>query len=235
MRAHSNNWLPREGEYEPLEENRLGRDHEDMVDELVDLGFVVLGHWRVPDHANATGVMTLLEHPQTLDVASVIVTKGRNRSGRTYTLAFQTRFEDCTEISTANSPKTVGLPRQARITGLWLPEVRDPRELHRVHEQVRNRLGVGKRRLSVGPDCLAFLLDSRRQTIDEWVKEGYYYLDQAEGVCRPTWKGAVLTTWRLIWPIRPLFRARRRRATHRLLRELGVQVPRSDTRNDSDS
>jgi hypothetical protein len=224
IRVHSRNWLSIDAEYEPLKGGRLTRDHSSMIAELAELGFIVRGHWRDTGHSNGTAEITLLEHPQTLDVAKVIVTRAGSRQRRYLTLAFQTRFEDDTELVTANSQVTAGLPRQPRITGLWLPEVRDPGQLFRVHNQVRDLLGVDKRRLPLGQDCIAYLIDGRQQVIDHWVKSGYYYLDQARGVYCHTWKGAVLMTWTLIWPIRSLYRARRRRATHRLLRELGVHV-----------
>jgi hypothetical protein len=51
---------------------------------------------------------------------------------------------------------------------------------------------------------------------------GYYSLDPAAGVLRPTWNGAALVTWRLLWPVKPLYRAWRRRATRRLLDRLDI-------------
>jgi hypothetical protein len=57
-----------------------------------------------------------------------------------------------------------------------------------------------------------------------WVATGYYAFDAVRGVVRPTWKGAALITWRLLWPVKPLFRARRRRATRQLLDRLGISL-----------
>jgi hypothetical protein len=56
------------------------------------------------------------------------------------------------------------------------------------------------------------------------VAAGFYALDEVHEVVRPTWKGAVLVTWRLLWPVKPLFRARRRWATRRLLDRLGISA-----------
>jgi hypothetical protein len=54
------------------------------------------------------------------------------------------------------------------------------------------------------------------------VGAGYYEADEERGLVRPTWKGAVLITWRLLWPVKPLYRAVRRRATHQLFERFGV-------------
>jgi hypothetical protein len=222
IRTRLTNWQSADSRFEPWQGDRLPRDQADMIDELTELGFDVRGHWRHIGHSTATAKITLLENPQTLDVAKILVHTAGTR--RHLTLAFQTRFDDGTELATANNQVTAGLPSLPGITVLWLPEVRDALQLLRVHSQVRHRLGVDKRRRSVGQDPVAFLLEGQQRMFDHQVKTGYYYLDEARGVYRPTWKGAFLITWRLLWPIRPLFRAWRRRPTHRLLRELGVPL-----------
>jgi hypothetical protein len=49
---------------------------------------------------------------------------------------------------------------------------------------------------------------------------GYYYRDELAGVQRPTWKGAILMTWKLCWPVKPIRLALRRHGARRLLHEL---------------
>src|SRR5262245_43678310 len=99
----------------------------------------------------------------------------------------------------------------AGITVVWLPEVRVTRELARWHSGVRQRLSPGKTCLPVGQDPVILLTEGQDRVRAHMVKTGYSYLDDAHGVYRPTWKGAVRMTWRLIWPVRPLFRAWLRR------------------------
>ena len=62
------------------------------------------------------------------------------------------------------------------------------------------------------------------ETHDAWVAAGYYRRDADGERLRPTWTGAVRVTWRLLWPVKPLFRARRRRATRELLARHGITV-----------
>jgi hypothetical protein len=222
IRFRFNNWHSADAGFEPLERDRLAPDVTRIIAELDNLGFVFRGCWRNTGHSIATGNIVLLEHPQTLDVAKVLETAAG--ASRHVSLLFQTRFEDGTEAVTANNRLTVGLPGLRETIGLWLPEVRDPGQLYRVHDQFRDNVGAGKKRLAVGPDPAAFMAAGRDRMLAHFVTTGYYYFDKAGRVYRPTWKGAVLMTWRLLRPIRPFFRAWRRRPTRKLLRELGIQL-----------
>jgi hypothetical protein len=222
IRVRRNNWQAADSGFEPCEGDSLAPDLTRLIADLREMGFVVRGHWQHTGHSTATGRITLLEHPQTLDVAKVLVVRAGTR--RQVTLLFQTRFDDGTEVFTANNQVTSGLPPLPGVTGLWLPEVRNARRLDRIHSQVRDLLGAGKKRLAVGPDPAAFLTAGQNRMHAHYLETGYYYFDAGGGVYRPTWKGAVLMTWRLLWPIRPLYRAWRRRPTRKLLRELGVHL-----------
>jgi hypothetical protein len=123
-------------------------------------------------------------------------------------------------VVTFNSPVVVGLPSPPGVTAAWLPELRDAAALCRVHAHLRDAVGGAGER--VGPDPARILRDRSVRSLAAWVAAGYYAPDEAHGVVRPTWKGAILITWRLLWPIRPLYRASRRRATRRLLDRLGI-------------
>ena len=222
IRVRLNNWHSADSRYEPCGGNSLPPDLTQTVADLRDLGFVVRGHWRLTGHSTATGQITLMEHPQALDLAKLLVTAAGTR--RQFAILFQTRFEDGTEVTTANNQLSVGLPSLPETTVLWLPEVHNARQLYAVHSQVRDSLGGAKKRLSVGQDPAAFLSEGRHRHCAHFVKTGYYYLDETRGVYRPTWKGAVLMTWRLLWPIRPFYRAWRRWPTRELLREQGLDL-----------
>jgi hypothetical protein len=187
---------------------------------LRELGFEDRGTWRHDGSTLATGRLILLEHPRTLDAAKVLVVTTGNRTS--ISLVFQTRFEDGDEAVTANTRVIAGFPAPPGVTVAWVPDVRDVASLHRVHEQFRDALGGARKRVGIGPDPAAFLRDGSARVQANWVATGYYAPDEVRGVLRPTWKGAVLITWRLLWPVKPLYRARRRRSTRRLLAELGV-------------
>ncbi|HJT79018.1 MAG TPA: hypothetical protein VJ739_17615 [Gemmataceae bacterium] len=215
-------WHAADPTYEPLDGDDLPPDVAGMLDVLAELDFVFLGHWQHAGNPSATAYVTVMEGPQTRDVAKVLEVTTATR--RQVTLVFQTRFEDGTEVATTNSRLTTGLRSPPGITAVWLPQVRDVWQLYRVHSQVRDGLGAGKERLPVGPDPVAFLKAGSDRMFRHWLASGYYYLDEARGVYRPTWKGAVLMTWRLLRPVRPLYNAWRGRQTRKLLNALDIEV-----------
>lgn len=217
--ARMRNWHSAEAGYEPCADHFLPADVANLVMAVEALSFVVRGHCQLSGHSRATGQLSLLEHPRTLDVAKVVVSASGGR--RTVMLLFQSHFEDGTELATANNQITVGLPGLPGTTHLWLPEVHDPVQLYEAHALARDSLARSRKRLAIGPDPMAYLNDARQRILNHFVQTGYYYLDRAHGVYRPTWKGAMLMTVRLVWPIRPLYRAWRQRPTRRLLREIG--------------
>jgi hypothetical protein len=222
IRVRLTHRLSADAGFVPCEGDRLAPDVLRVVADLRDLDFVVRGHWWNKAHSVATGQLTLMEHPETLDAAKILVT--RSGTSRHVSLIFQTRFDDGTEIVTANNQITAGLPPVPGVTAIWLPEERDPRRLGHVHDQVRDGLGAGKKRLPVGPDPVAFLEAGRDRMHAHFVQTGYFYLDEAGGVYRPTWKGAVLITWRQLRVVRPFHQAWRRRPTRKILHELGVSL-----------
>ncbi|HJZ57653.1 MAG TPA: hypothetical protein VKE74_21985 [Gemmataceae bacterium] len=222
MRARS--WQAADPVYTPDDEDRLSPTARLVAADLRAMGFEDRGTWRHDGAALATGHVILLEHPRTRDTAKVMVVTARTR--RSLTLVFQTRFADGTEAVTANSRVIAGFPPLPGVTVAWLPEFRDAASLYRVHAQLRDALGGARERVGIGADPAAFLRDGSARSLANWVASGYYALDAVRGVVRPTWKGAALITWRLLWPVKPLFRARRRRATRRLLDRLGVSWDR---------
>ncbi|HZU37665.1 MAG TPA: hypothetical protein VFA18_17220 [Gemmataceae bacterium] len=223
FRVHAQQWQSADPHYEPREDEAIPHDVRWIIEDLESLGFQVRGHWGTKNSI-AKAQLTLMEHPNTLDLGNVIDTRARLR--RHITLFFQTRFADGTLLVTSNNRITVGLPLSPEATPVWLPEVRDPRHLYAVHQQVRESMMLGKKPLGVGPDPIAFLIARSKENLQQFANGGYFYLDEAGGVYRPTWKGAFLMTWRLLPPIRPFYVAWRRRRTRKLLRHLGIGLAR---------
>jgi hypothetical protein len=227
MRARS--WQSADPVYVPDDEGLLP-PAACLAADLRSLGFEHRGTWQHHGAALATGRLILLEHPRTRDIAKVLVVTARTR--KSVSLVLQTRFADGTEVVTANNRVIAGFPALPEVTVAWLPEFRDAESLYRVHAQLRGALGGAQERVGIGDDPAAFLRDGSVRSLANWVATGYYALDPVRGVVRPTWKGAALITWRLLWPVKLLFRARRRRATQLLLDHLGISLARG---NDSGS
>jgi hypothetical protein len=225
VRMRARQWQAADPAYAPDDEAPLPPAARRAAAAVRTLGFTDRGTWRHDGSAQATGWAVLLEHPGTRDVAKVLVVATR-RGRWSVTLAFQTRFADESEAVTANSRVIAGFPPPPDVTSAWLPEVREPATLYRVHERLRDAVGGAGQRVGVGPEAAEYLWTGSIRSHAAWVAAGYYRLDEARGIVRPTWKGAVLVTWRLIQPVKTLYRARRRRATRRLLARLGIPEPR---------
>jgi hypothetical protein len=161
-----------------------------------------------------------MEHPHNLDVAKVMIsTAGRIR---VVVSQFQTRFEDGTEIATANNPLSSGLPSFPDQIVVWLPEMHDLKQLYAVHTEVIAAQRIRKKKLPIGPNPTGSLIEARDRLLAHLVDKGYYYRDDT--VYRPTWKGALLLTYRHLWPVRRFYQSWRRRPTRELLRELGIHL-----------
>jgi hypothetical protein len=222
VRMHRRSWHPTEPDFVPDDEAALPAEAREVAAELRALGFADRGTWRHVGSPAATSRVAVLEHPRTLDAAQVIAVAAGSR--RTVALALSTRFAGGEKVVTSNARVTVGFPQPPGLTAAWLPDVRDPEELFIVHAELRDAVGSG-RRIALGPDPAGVLRAEAAATIAAWLAAGFYRLDPTDDrKLRPTWKGAVLVTWRLLWPVKPLYRARRRRATRELLARYGIAV-----------
>jgi hypothetical protein len=214
-----------EPEYVRDEEERLPAGARRAAEDLRELGFEDLGTWRHDGAARSTAWVILLQHPRALDSAQVVVVAVGRR--RVVSLLLLTRFADGAEVATFNSQVVAGFPLPPELTAAWVPGARDAASLHRAHAQLRDAVrGAGGRVERIGPDPAGFLRGRSARTLAAWVAGGYYTEDRERGTIRPTWKGAVLITWRLLWPVKPMYRAVRRRATRQLFERLGVSPDR---------
>jgi hypothetical protein len=120
-------------------------------------------------------------------------------------LLFSTRWTDGTVVMTQNCP-TLGVfgPRPGFVKHS-LPMVTDAARLYRIHLALEERHGGdGPRVLRLDEECqgdaAAYLARTMIEEVQNEVENGNYYLSEAEGVYRMTWKGAFLMTWKQLPP-----------------------------------
>jgi hypothetical protein len=229
IHLHRNHWLSVQTEYEPISPARDVIPEEAWlrirkgVASLSPCGFQVLGHFQKSAQVSgAMGYVTLLKNANLITVARLVTVFGTALKGRPAkgSLVFTTELADGTKLVTSNSTTTGLTPRRKNRLRLWMPEIQDPLELYEFHERLVQRFGKQPKLFDLNGDFNDYL---RRHSDDQrahWIKEGYYRLDSAAQLYRPTWKGAVLLAWKQLWPLKPLSRAWRKHQTNKLLRKL---------------
>jgi hypothetical protein len=160
-----------EPEYEAYEAWGLNGAVKKLVADIRELDFAVRGYWCHKSHTIASSIVILLEQPHTLDRAKVLFTVAGSRSQLTF--LFQVKYEDDTEIITANNRLTVGLPKLPETTSVWLPEIHDAHPLYRVHRQISDSLGAGKKPMPIGPDPVVDLIAEQKLRLGRYVETGY--------------------------------------------------------------
>ena len=186
--------------------------------QMESLGFRNLGYFRVLNSVANGGVYaTLFENRKSRQYAklwTVIVGGGPVRRAET-TLAYFTEFSDGPTLVTGNNRSRPLTPRvRANKFSMSFPSVRDPRRLYEIHTAILDRFESGTDRLETAiEDPADFLRRSHTREQAKYSQSGYYYLDEERRVYRLTWRGAIFSSWKLLWPVKQiramLARARR--------------------------
>jgi hypothetical protein len=167
---------------------------------LVRLGFgIVADLWRA-DFSFMRVV--LMRDLKTGEEASVVALRGDD--GRDQTLIeLTTQFADGRELNVNNFGLGVFAPAPGKITERF-PGVTDPASLCRISRQLirRHYGGTDVTPPDDGGDPAAYLTAAMRRELTNQVATGYYRWDEAGEAFRPTWKGALLMTWKLLPPFR---------------------------------
>ena len=177
---------------------------------------------------NGGAYVTLFENRQSSQYAklfTVVVGSSLARKVET-TLAFFTDFTDGLTLVTANN-KTRPITPRIRIHegSLALPSVHDPRRLYEIHQALVDRFGAYEDRARIEiQDPAVFLRISQLKEQAKYPESGYYYHDDKHRVYRPTWRGAILMSWKLLWPVKQIRAMLARVKAARLLREVGIEL-----------
>lgn len=138
-------------------------------------------------------------------------------------LEFRTVFRNGSEIDTNNRRQLTGLPAIRRKRVFTFRQITNPRQLLKLHRGLVSRFG-GYEEPVLPPRGgeAAAVRDAVIRDTQRMAGMGYLALDEMENAYRPTWKGAILMTWRIIWPISALRRMLLRRRGNRLINTLLV-------------
>jgi hypothetical protein len=234
-------WLSADPHYEPIDAAsdqvplRVAESIAETAGQVEALGFRPLGLFRSDrTTANAASYLFLFEDTKARCVSQLFtVFAASGVLQRVVTvLNFRTEFTDGTSLITANSRAAKLFPPvRLREGSMSFPWIDAPRPLYEIHRaSVAHYAADGIPRETDIGDPADFLQASSRREIAGIAEVGYLRLDEPRRVYRYTWKGAVLATWKLTWPIRPIRQMLRRRKAARILRELGLDRFAAETR-----
>jgi hypothetical protein len=196
------------------------------VHDLRSEGFEVVGNYTTKGSVpGSTAVMVLFIRRASGDFAEgfFVATQNKESYNEVWTVAIRTRFADGLEIATVSSPSATIFPvnpTQDVINPYWIKDSRLLYAIHRARVEASGRAGQHRVLPPPGgePD---FLRAEHRRELRRVADAGYFWLDEPAGKYRPTLKGAYLMTWRLLWPLKGLRAAARRRKARRELQRLG--------------
>ena len=202
---------------------------DDIEADLDRLGFSPVRSYQTHNVSNnALGFVILFSDPETGEVAKIVAAVGKGgpiRIGNAL-LVFGTEFSDGTEVVTSNNRGPRVYPgRLPPFHAFHLPQLRDTPSLLAAHRVLARRFESGRTRVDpVGDDPDGYLR-SREFLIPQahFVEVGYNYRDEVNEVLRPTWKGAILMTWKLAFPVKQIRQSLRRIKARSLLRELEAE------------
>jgi hypothetical protein len=205
-------------------------DHFREVSEaLVPLGFEVVEGLALPKQApKVKAVGLLLVNRATADIASALIMYGDLPQGTRVQTAYVelvTRFRDGTGVLTHNT-KVLGAfpPRPHLVTGRF-PMVKETGRLYQLHRALVERHGssagaVLRLDAEFHGDAAAYVSTILVEQLEEQIGTGYMYRAPGGKWYRPTWKGALLMTWGLLWPFKAIRAQRRAHEARQLMAEL---------------
>jgi hypothetical protein len=165
--------------------------------------------------------VVLMRDAKSGEQASVVALRGDDGRADRHRVHDQVRRR--ARANVANSGLGVFAPVPEKITERF-PAVTDPASLCRIsRELIRRRYReVNVATPDDGGDPAAYLTAAMREELAGQVGTGYCRWDEAGQTFRPTWKGAVLMTWKLLPPFLQIRESRMRWRADRLMMEVGV-------------
>ena len=202
---------------------RLPPNYMQSVSLLEPLGFQPVAHLFGGVATNLRLVLTLCVNRMEKEIATVVYmlcdVPPATRVLHSYT-EFCTEFDDGHEMSTSNSNHPALFVVAAEKEIFRLPHLTNPQHLYEVHRALtRRRVGPNKRLALPGQE-VAELIDCMKRDLAREAAYGGLALDRSGEWYRPTMRGAIYSTFVLIWPLGMLRRMSQRRRGVRLAAEV---------------
>ncbi len=198
--------------------------------EVESLGFRTVGLFAAPDWIPKVYVrFVLLVKPEDKTWAMVTVITSASIL-RTHHVEFCTEFSDETELCTNNAPQLPSFAELPYKQVSRFPKLKDVRRLYDAHIHLKaTRFGNKTPILNGVGEEVQYMESALTKDFERQADAGYYYLQTGEEKFFPTWKGAVLMTWKIMWPVGAVRRILIRMKANSILQEMGVASTKGST------
>jgi hypothetical protein len=169
---------------------------------------------------DVTRIGTLFENPSDGTLGYVIV-NATLHSGVSRTTSFDTSFADGITLYTSNSANTLRTPPLATARSIRFPGITDVARIYDIHRfRVQERSAtVATTPRTRGPDPIAYSDAETLKVHDHWIARRYYRRI-ADGMIVITWRGAILSAWRGLFPWKHVSESRNARQAATVLRRM---------------
>lgn len=225
--VHARQRHPAEPEMTTFEPETLSAEGSDffarMTDALEGEGFEPVVHAvREPQAAQPRYQMLALNRETRDQALAVYMRSGspKNPYSIRY-LEFFTAFRTGTRLETRNSRHLSRMPPVREKKVYIFPQITNPRQLLKIHRRLIERYAAYEE--AILPPMGEELESMRKEVIRDLQRMrhmGYLVHDEMENAYRPTWKGAILMTLRIIWPLSSIRRMIRRQKGNRIINSL---------------
>jgi hypothetical protein len=221
--------VPRVADIRPLEPEAAPRVVAELLDEtvraLAPLGFGERARLIQPSPGGLTGFAQLFEHVGEGCVCTrlvVVRAAGASPIVASDALYFVTREAGPRRLVTTNSSAISPHPGNPAFDAAQFASVRDPARLWAVHAARARRTTVVRDGVPQLDSPTDYQRAREAEAKDHLASSGWWKLDRAADVLRPTPVGALALTFGRLFPLRTLARRRTAAEERRLLAELGA-------------
>ncbi len=151
-------------------------------------------------------------------------TDPKSRASACYVECF-TKFVGGGTLLVNNNTQPTVFGRVAHKRVECFPQVRDPARIVAIHRALVHRSPEHTLPIDGMGEPVGFLIGATVRELEQQVGTGYLWLDRPAQVYRPTWKGALLMSWKLLPPMSQIRAVIARRRAAARLRELGLEGP----------
>jgi hypothetical protein len=194
----------------------------DWMEQIRDLGFNLVGY--LTKVQNDAPRLALFINFENRDSASIGRVAGHEL------LVFKTRFADGSAFETGN---TVLPPLRSAIPNhpvFRFPQIRFPSDLYRVHQRIKNEMGLGREAVIANGEGEIAEFISRAEVVRSHIMSRDYQLRKPDNVYVFTVRGGVRQAALLTWPVKPIREAIFRRKALNELSRLGFQIDKRTRR-----